>query len=213
MSALTKYVPNKGLFIGGEMIMNNSDVTKWSQQFHSSPSVLGGLRLLSPDVIRGGNNIGHRPENMTYTTIGRPSLTGGNLIQREETWGTEQGTGNPIRMTDGRDGLTKDRIVHTYPPVITPYRPSNSTTISTPRISPYSPSPVTMYRDPYRLRGYLDLTYDELARDIERARFQRKLELLEKEYAEKKPTRRRRRRSRSTSKRKKRSTSKRRNRK
>ena len=40
-----------------------------------------------------------------------------------------------------------------------------------------------LHEDPHGLMRYLDIDYHDLAREIERARFQRKLERLEDEYA------------------------------
>lgn len=197
---LTKYVPSKGLFFGGSQVMTPNTVSRWAGQFNTNPKVLGGLRLLNPQQIINGGNIGYRPENQSYATIGRSTIFQGGAHGDQF-----QHLGKNVTLTEHHH----DPILHRQIPTLTqstsstfsprvlpqPQVQTRSTptisVISTPHISSSRPlirSPY-LHTDPYGIANYLDLRYEDLSREIERARFQRKLERLEDDYT--KTTRRR----------------------
>lgn len=189
--SLTKYTPSKGLFIGGEQVMTTDTVTRWSKQFNAPPKTLGGLKLKKPQEIIHGGSIGYRPENQSYAMVGRSTL-----FQGGSHGDTVTHPGSSVTLTE----FHHEPIVHKpalVPSVSSSFRPaptpSYSTVISTPSLSSVRRTPCYRSMDPYGMANYLDIRYEDLAREIERARFQRKLESLEEEYRKipKKTTRRR----------------------
>lgn len=185
----TRYYPNKGLYFGGQQVMTPETVQRWTKQFKAGTKDLTGLVLKKPNQIAGGKCIGYRPEHQTYINIGRNEvIRGGNLIQQESSSFTPKST--PLIQTQSSS----------FSP-----RPS----ISTPSL--YNTRPTTPsypHIDPYGASTYLGLSYADLSREIERARFQRKLELLEDEY--RKPRRKSTKRRKSSSKKRRKSSKKKR---
>jgi hypothetical protein len=175
---LTKYIPSKGVFFGGVQVMTPDTVSRWSRQFNAPAKTLGGLRLFNPQQIIRGGSIGYRDENQSYATVGRSTIFGGNgLIQSEST--SFQAAVPTLTQSSSSSFMARPQ-----PQVQTRSTP-NISVISTPHIASSRPLIRSPYSqtDPYGMANYLDLRYEDLSREIERARFQRKLERLEDEYA------------------------------
>lgn len=173
----TKYYTNKGLYFGGQQVMTPDTVQRWTKQFKAGTKELTGLVLKTPQEIAGGNLIGYRPEHQTYLNIGRAGLIrGGTLLEPKES---SSFIPKPPPLTQ----TTTSSFV-----------PKPTSTISTPSLYNTRPTNIIYpHIDPYGASSYLGLSYTDLSREIERARFQRKLELLEEEYRKerkKKPKRR-----------------------
>tara|TARA_B110000908_G_C10261947_1_gene460005 strand:- start:611 stop:1228 length:618 start_codon:yes stop_codon:yes gene_type:complete len=171
--SLTKYTPSKGLFFGGIQVMTPATVARWSNQFNAPPKTLGGLKLYKPHEIIDGGSIGYRPENQSYTTVGRSMLFNGGdssvVLQQQEHSPIVHKQLTPLQSTES--SIFRPQI--------------RSSIISTPTIASSQPvmrSPYYRSIDPHGLANYLDIRYEDLSREIERARFQRKLERMEDEY-------------------------------
>ena len=186
----TKYIPSKGLFYGGEQVMDTGTVERWSKQFKAHPNVLGGLKLLTPEKIARGDHTGYFPENQTFVSLNRNNLVSGggrtlSDIYRPAPAPAPVPVPVPVPVPAPR---TLSSIPLAQPPRYLPPQPLPQYTnvITTPRIEPRVINKPVFYRDPFEIRRYLDLDYNDLVKEIERARFKRKLEELEEELKPKK---------------------------
>ena len=140
----TVYYPKKGLYLGGDKVLSDEDVSQWCREHKSKPSELEGLQLATPSAIRGGVTLIAEEQNLFKP---RPS---------------------PLELTQ------QPTSFQASPPASPISRPSISNPV-------YIRRPVIPYGYTNPDLGFQNLRYDELVREIERARIRRRLDNFIKE--------------------------------
>ena len=175
----TTCINNKQLFIGGNLILNKDRLNQALKILGGTMESLNGLKLNDPMKAVQGRGISYRPENSSLFLIGRGGLIGG----------VDMAVGDDTPMTFDMgvqtDPPPKNMSTQTYPYSSSNTYPFNkNTSTQTTYSSPFN-KPLNAYNalySPSNTYSYSNVPYSYLLREIDRARYQRKLEELEREY-------------------------------